>query len=358
VNKNSDGQGKKNTQNIRMGGVLGAIDLFNAEVEDSDMLLTYTAHIPSGTILKLKFHDFYQTKYGDESTDEEGIANLSPQDLTIRLVQRAGFQKLSENMNQFLRKCNLMPAIGSEVSVKYICEGNRGRTLEVSRKEQEVLFLLQGEMKIVLEKSIVKSLKEEKNRGLGDGGGESEDSDEEEVMRHEGGSIAMTRQGEPTMTVSMSQIPLAVLEPGSILLFDEDMFTSLSPSSQPPGGGRHHHHPTSSAHPSSNAPAHPSNSNLLSEHDENEPEEPVGLPSLPDPQQRKERDAGKNVVTYLNHMSIVFEKSSVYLSVPLKRIRNCLQAESYQTNLGRSISSPLPITSPCHSLSFQTSEGS
>jgi hypothetical protein len=110
----------------------------------------------------------------------------------------------------------------------------------------------------------------------------------------------------------------------------------LSPSSQPPGGGRHHHHATSSAHPSSNAPAHASNSNLLSEHDEHEPEEPVGLPSLPDPQQRKERDAGKNVVTYLNHMSIVFEKSSVYLSVPLKRIRNCLQAESYQTNLGPS----------------------
>jgi hypothetical protein len=342
-NKNSDGQGKKNTTNLRMGHVLGAIDLFNSEMEDPDLLLTYTAQIPSGTILKLKFHDYYQNKYGlhDSHGDDENLSHLSRQDLTIRMIQREGYKRLSANMNQFLRKCNLIPTVGgSEMIMKYICEGNRGRVLEVSQKEQEVLFLLQGEMKIVLEKSIVSSLREERKNGGGGGGGggngggyESDESDEEEVMtgRVEGGSIAMRRPGEPTMTVSVSQIPLAVLEPGSILLFDEDMF--ITSSSQPSGPHHHHHHMTSSTHLSSTTP---SSSNLLSEHDEHEPEEPVGLPPLPDPQQRKERDAGKNVVTYLNHMSIVFEKSSVYLSVPLKRIKNCLQAESYQSNLGQS----------------------
>jgi hypothetical protein len=347
-----------------MGGVFGAIDLFNSEMEDTDVVITYTANIASGTVLKLKFKDFYLTKYGNQSGDEEGLGDLTPQDLSIRLVQREGYKKLSANMNQFLRKCNLIPSIGSDSSVKYICEGNRGRSLDVSRKENEVLFLLQGEVKIVLEKSIITALKEESDRlneGKATGGGAYGDgeSSEEEGGGGEkagGGSITVKRQGEPSMTVSMTQIPLAVLEAGSILIFDEEMFSTHTSTPQPSSSSSHHHsshHPSHNhSHTSSLPPT--SNSNLSLEHDEHEPEEPVGLPPLPDPQGRKsQQTSSSSSVSYVNHMSIVFEKPSVYLSVPLKRIKNCLQGESYQTNLGRlslpSLLSP-SLSSPSHSL--------
>lgn len=332
MNKNSEGHGKKNKQTLRMGGVFGAIDLFNSEMEDTDVVVTYTANISSGTVLKLKFKDYYVTKYGNQADGEEGLGDLTPQDLTIRLVQREGYKKFSSNMNQFLRKCNIIPSTGSDTSsVKYICEGSRGRSLEVSRKENEVLFIIQGEVKIVLEKSIIAALKDETDR-LNEGKDGGYSSDEEEMMtgRQEGGSITVKRQGEPAMTVSMAQIPLAVLEAGSILIFDEDMFSTFTATPQQSSS----HHPTSH-HPSLITPS--SNSNISSEHDEHEPEEPMGLPPLPDPHGRKERDSGKNSVSYVNHMSIIFEKPTIYLSVPLKRIKNCLQGESYQTNLGTCI---------------------
>ena len=123
----------------------------------------------------------------------------------------------------------------------------------------------------------------------------------------------------------MTQIPLAVLEAGSILLFDEDMFSPIV---------------TPSINTNINSNVHssiPMNLNTLSNllHDEDhESEEPVGLPPLPDPQQRKERENGKICINYIPHMSIIFEKQTTYLSVPLKRIKNCLQGESYQSNLG------------------------
>lgn len=123
----------------------------------------------------------------------------------------------------------------------------------------------------------------------------------------------------------MTEIPLAVLEAGSILLFDEDMFSPIVTPSTATNSNTHSSTPSNS-------------NNLLNSllHDENnETEEPVGLPPLPDPQQRKERENGKNCTNYIPHMSIVFEKPTTYLSIPLKRIKNCLQTESYQSNLGK-----------------------
>lgn len=128
----------------------------------------------------------------------------------------------------------------------------------------------------------------------------------------------------------MTQIPLAVLEAGSILLFDEDMFSPIIT-------------PSTTTAPNSNSNLHsssPATLNILNSllHDEDhETEEPVGLPPLPDPQQRKERENGKICTNYIPHMSIIFEKSTTYLSIPLKRIKNCLQGESYQSNLGKFI---------------------
>lgn len=309
-----------------MGGVLGAVDTFNSEVEDSDLLVTYTATVPSGTVLKLKFQDFYHIKYGYQTLVDDEASQLTPEEQTIRMVQREGYKRLSSNMNQFLRKCNIIPSIGNDASAKYICEGSRGRTIDVARKQNEVLFLLQGEVKVVLEKSIITALKEENDRLNESKNDDTSDEDEVVTNSREGGSISMRKPGEPSMTISMSQIPLAVLEAGSILLFDEDMFSTVSTN---PSSGLHS---SSAAHPSIATPLQ--NSSASAEHEEHEPEEPVGLPPLPDPQSRKERENGKNVVSYVNHMSIIFEKPTVYLSVPLKRIKNCLQGESYQSNLG------------------------
>lgn len=181
-----------------MGGIFGALDTFNSEVENTEVVVTYTATIASGTVLRLKFQDFFNSKYADKVNDAaEANAELTPQDLTVRIVQREGFSKLTQNMNQFLRKCNLIPASGSDTSFKYICEGNRGRSIEARQREQEVLFILQGEVKIVLERSIIDELKEENER-LNEGKDEDTDSDED---LGEGGTITLKRQGEPSLTI-------------------------------------------------------------------------------------------------------------------------------------------------------------
>lgn len=321
INKNSDGHGKKNTQTIRMGGVFGSLDTFNSEMESSEVVVTTTVTIPSGTVLRLKFQDFYDAKYADKNSELfESLGDLTPQDLAVRVVQRQGYSKLTQNMNQFLRKCNLIPTNGLDTAFKYICEGSRGRTIEASKREQEVLFILQGEVKVVLERSIIDVLKEEQDR-LHDGKNDNFDSDEEDVG--EGGTITLKRQGEPALNIPMTEIPLAVLEAGSILLFDEDMFSPIITQSNATNSNTHSSVPSNS-------------NNLLNSllHDEDhETEEPVGLPPLPDPQQRKERENGKICTNYIPHMTIVFEKPTTYLSIPLKRIKNCLQTESYQSNL-------------------------
>lgn len=182
-----------------MGGVFGSLDTFNSEMENSEVIVTTTVTIPSGTVLRLKFQDFYDAKYADKNSDQfESLAELSPQDISVRIVQRQGYSKLTQNMNQFLRKCNLIPANGSDTAFKYICEGSRGRSLEASKRENEVLFILQGEVKIVLERSIIDVLKDEHDR-LNDGKNYDTDSDEEDLG--EGGTITLKRQGEPSLTI-------------------------------------------------------------------------------------------------------------------------------------------------------------
>ena len=198
LNKNSDGHGKRNTQTIRMGGVFGSLDTFNSEMENTEVIVTVTATISSGTVLRLKFQDFYDTKYADKLNESaESTAELTPQDMTVRIIQRQGFSKLTQNMNQFLRKCNLIPSNATDTAFKYICEGSRGRTMEATKREQEVIFILQGEVKIVLERSIIDELKVENDR-LNEGKDEGSDSDEDPGI---GGTITVKRQGEPALTI-------------------------------------------------------------------------------------------------------------------------------------------------------------
>ena len=59
--------------------------------------------------------------------------------------------------------------------------------------------------------------------------------------------------------------------------------------------------------------------------------EEVGLPSLPS-FQKNPRDVKRDI--YLPHLTLHFDKPTTYLCIPLRRIRNALQNESYQTNLG------------------------
>lgn len=63
-----------------------------------------------------------------------------------------------------------------------------------------------------------------------------------------------------------------------------------------------------------------------------EEHEEVGLPSLPN-FQKDARDIRKDA--YIPHLTLHFDKPTTFLCIPLRRIRNALQNESYQTNLGK-----------------------
>ena len=105
----------------------------------------------------------------------------------------------------------------------------------------------------------------------------------------------------------MRNIPLCLLEQGAVLLMDEEMLQRVA-SHQP----------------------EEVNADASDEHEE------VGLPSLPNFQRNPRGDHDqRRENAYVPHLTLHFDKPTMYLCIPLRRIRNALQNESYQTNLGK-----------------------
>jgi hypothetical protein len=101
----------------------------------------------------------------------------------------------------------------------------------------------------------------------------------------------------------MNNVPLCLLEGGSVLLLDEEVLQREAAQSQ-----------------------------VVNADGDTDEHEEVGLPSLPSVP-RDARDIRKDA--YIPHLTLHFDKPTTYLCIPLRRIRNALQNESYQTNLGK-----------------------
>lgn len=69
--------------------------------------------------------------------------------------------------------------------------------------------------------------------------------------------------------------------------------------------------------------------------DASDEHEEVGLPSLPNFQRNPRDHDQRRENAYVPHLTLHFDKPTMYLCIPLRRIRNALQNESYQTNLGK-----------------------
>eukprot|EP00602_Paraphysomonas_sp_CaronLab_P003749 CAMPEP_0185034040 /NCGR_PEP_ID=MMETSP1103-20130426/23545_1 /TAXON_ID=36769 /ORGANISM="Paraphysomonas bandaiensis, Strain Caron Lab Isolate" /LENGTH=408 /DNA_ID=CAMNT_0027570529 /DNA_START=401 /DNA_END=1627 /DNA_ORIENTATION=+ len=282
ANVNKDAPGRKPIK-LKMGAVFGPIDTFDSETDNPDLIVTYTATITAGTVLRIKYSDLFKAKYGDALRERQEEQTLTPDLKTLRDINHYGNSILTPEMNLFLRKNNLLATNPSDMAFKYIYHGSIGRKIPAQKKEQDVLIILEGSVRVVLERSIYHTR---------DDGNEDEDG-------HDGdpGSITCVREGEPAVNFKTQNLPLALLEGGSMLLLDEEMLRGEDVK-----------------------------------HTGDVDEEEVGLPSLPNPQKHG-RDRRDDSDSYIQHMSLQFDKPTTYLCIPLRRIRNCLQNESYQMNL-------------------------
>jgi hypothetical protein len=171
-----------------MGAVFGPTDVFDSEKENGELVVQYSATVTSGTVLRIKYADLYRAKYGDAKNEEAKI-KISPEEVAINSVSTAGNTVLSSDMNAFLRKNNLLPTQPTDNARKYVNYGSIGRTVPAQKREQDVMIILQGSVRVVLEKSIVSALDAKAP--------ESDDSDDEERLHGEPVSMTCTRAGEP-----------------------------------------------------------------------------------------------------------------------------------------------------------------
>ena len=202
VNKEAPG---KKPQKLRMGTVFGPTELFDTERENVDLVISYTATVTSGTVLRIKYSDLQRAKYGEKNNIDAASSHLSEDELVIRSVTQAGNVALTNDMNAFLRKSNLLALSHTDPSRKYIHYGSIGRQMPPQRKEQNVLFVLDGSIRVVLEKSILTSsefIEATQQRSTSTNGiDEDDDANGGESSRH-GEPVTMTcvREGEPSAT--------------------------------------------------------------------------------------------------------------------------------------------------------------
>jgi hypothetical protein len=200
VNKSAK---EKKPSVVKMGGIIGPIDTFNTEEGSPELVVTYNALIASGTVLRIKFTDFYRAKYGDKVAESMQRPVESEEDKLVRQVNYHGLKYLTTHMHQFLRKNNLLSSSASDSGFKYICSGNIGRCLPARSKESDVLVILNGAVRVTLEKSIFPAI----NEGIASShvGGSKEEavSDDEEneydIPRGGPGSITCMREGQPQL---------------------------------------------------------------------------------------------------------------------------------------------------------------
>lgn len=194
---NRDGPGKR-PQKLRMGAVFGPTDVFDSEKENGELIAQYSATVSSGTVLRIKYSDLYRAKYGD-TKNEEATIKISSDELAVNTVSNAGNTFLSADMNMFLRKNNLLPSLPTDNACKYIKYGSIGREVLAQKMEQDVLIVLQGSVRVVLEKSIVSALDVQALP-------ESDSDDDEEHFKGEPVSMTCTRSGEPATNFKVHEI--------------------------------------------------------------------------------------------------------------------------------------------------------
>lgn len=195
---NKEAPGKK-PRKLRMGAVFGPTDVFDSEKENTELVVSYSATVTSGTVLRIKYSDLYRAKYGDSSNEQVGEDRVSDEEASLRDVDQFGRAVLSADMNAFLRKNNLIATLPTDNAQKYISYGSIGREIPAQKREQDVIIILQGSVRVVLEKSIlgVPEIQERKDA--------QPEVDEDNLKVGDPVSMTCKREGEPS---SNFKVPL------------------------------------------------------------------------------------------------------------------------------------------------------
>lgn len=261
---------RQQPKKLKHGSVFGPINTFNDEKDDPERNTTYKATVFTGSVLQLKLADLFRAKYGDQAISEDPHEGLTEEEITVRKVSYFGQHRLSPAMYEFLKRNNLLASSENDIAYRYIKHGSIGRSVSVKRKDNDLLIVLDGSLRVIVGHNLCTDVK-------------------------------CVQSGQKSAAFKIQQFPLSLIENGAILHLDEKILSSGGQTRV--GGGD------------------------LDTFDD------MSMTASVDPPTLSSGSVSTAGVDYLQHLSICFDKPTTYLSIPLKRLKNALQNETHRVNL-------------------------
>jgi hypothetical protein len=148
---------------FRHGSVVGSLTVFDSEANDDADAGEIVIAVTRGSLLKLKYSDYYIAKY-----DLKHVEVKSEEETLLDEIKACAEKKIPGNLSTLLRKYNMVPDGVNPKTSLYVAQGSAGRRLYMKDMTgSNVIIVLQGVIRILLDRSMFRDDNDEESNGSG-----------------------------------------------------------------------------------------------------------------------------------------------------------------------------------------------